>query len=184
MAYALTAGRSNFLIVDAGTKIQIDVKCGFPRHLLPRVWSWIEPHKAKLLADADPHSLPEFMAAWDHPTILASAFELKVDGELGGVVRFTPPKRGVSEVIAFFPGYTFRQTVIQSGFVEALGKWFAANEECRKVEWRGMASQSGEFVGALRRAGGGKEAVIEHGALQDGRWVRTVQMGILREAVI
>jgi len=162
----------------------VKVAAGFERHLLPRVWGWIEPHREKLMGDHDPQSVQEFMASWDHPNILANSFTVKVDGELGGVVRFSAVRRGIAEAVAFFPRYTFRQNVLQQGLAEALRSYFAANADLRKVEWRGMLDQSAQVVGALRPIGGRKEATVEHGALQGGRWVKVVQVGILREAVI
>jgi RimJ/RimL family protein N-acetyltransferase len=161
----------------------VEVNPGFPRHLLPRVWQWILPHKSKLIGDYGPQSMEAFMQEWDFPTTLANAWTVQVDGEVGGIVHFSQPFNGVMEMHAYFPHYTFKSSIMQRGLEGAIQRAFAANADARKIEWRGFETCS-TMVHVLRKVGGGKDARIENGALQDGRWCPIVQMGILREKVI
>ncbi len=170
---------SNF----TGVEESIEVKCGFPRHLLPRVWSWIEPHRAKLFDDFGPQDITEFMAQWDYPAILAASWQVTIDGSVGGIVRLSECRRGVMQMQPYFPQRTFKPVVIATALEQTIQQAFAATPEARKIEWRGFEGGA-NLIGAIRRIGGSREALIQRGALQGGRWVPVVQMGVLREEVI
>jgi RimJ/RimL family protein N-acetyltransferase len=161
--------------------VEVEVKPGFPRHALPRVWQWIEPHRAKLLDDNGPENLRQFMAAWDQEWLLQMSLQVLCDGELAGFVHLTGKRASV--LTCYFPRESYRTKLVEEALRQAIREFAFGTLGALKVEWRGFRSQS-TLVGVLRKLGGKKEAEILRAGLQGGQWVPMVQMGVLREEVI
>lgn len=66
----------------------IEIVSPFPEHSWPRVWSWIQPFRDRVLDDFSPQTIEDFVAARLSAPETEQTWGVLRDGELGGMVTF------------------------------------------------------------------------------------------------
>jgi RimJ/RimL family protein N-acetyltransferase len=136
--------------LPTATERRVQLVSPFPAHAWPRVWTWLEPFRRRVVDDLDPATLQAYVEQQSALARLPGyrSWGVKRDGELGGLIALLQP-RGVDDPSAIahlvfrkeFFGFATAVPAIRAAFGEAFaggvqlirGEIFADNAAIRSL---------------------------------------------------
>jgi RimJ/RimL family protein N-acetyltransferase len=145
--------------------MKLELRAPFPPQSWPRVWSWIQPFKSRVLDDFSPSTVDEYVRSMVFRTQAQMTFGVYRAGELGGLIWFERGN-GVSGVIHVVFKRSFWGTATTEPMLrEAVERYFATgaeklnsifftdNHAVRAVVKKFGCRSEGVVAAATRRAG-------------------------------
>lgn len=150
----------------------------FPEYALPRVWTWIEDFRHRVVDDYSPKSLSEFVRHWKEREPFRKTWAIWRGEDLGGLVIYEPWQPGVGTSHALFKRSFWGREVTRAALEQVYGEIFDSGT--RKVvsfPFRDNAAiiALGKSLGAVT------EGVLKGQTLRNGEPVDVVILSLFKE---
>jgi RimJ/RimL family protein N-acetyltransferase len=157
---------------------EIDLIKPFPPEAYPRVWTWLQDFKDRVLDDFSPQDLPSFVTFCIELAKTAVTWGVLRNGELIGLLTFEPVNgvTGIAHAI-FRKDAWGRQTTVPA-ITEAAESIFASG--VRKVEFPIFADNHA-VEAMLLKLGAVREGLLREHSMRGGKPIDMIVIGITRE---